>query len=279
MSSGQRLGGVPYCGARQTEFYAECRFEQKRRVGPSRNQGAADWITSTHLDHHTQFARDFESTPHGPGNVPLTKPEITRANDLAMLTAMRLLALCCPGAMPQANKTDVDILTKQYVNWWSKAKHIPMGDENDDEDHDFGSDGDCSSSSSSESEDDDVDCNDDAAKGADEKGVGVLDVLAARSEEAKKLSDAAKKDEPTLSALLASVEDLQKEYKAAIAGDKGSTDPSASLFTEILDLTATQRLEQLFPAMVAFLYAAEVPPTPTPHRPRDQANAGSESNS
>ena len=196
-----------------------------------------------------------------------------------MLTAMRLLALCCPGAMPQANKTDVDILTKQYVNWWSKAKHIPMGEENDDEDRDFGSDGDCSSSSSSESEDDDVDCNDDAAKGADEKGVGVLDVLAARSEEAKKLSDAAKKDEPTLSALLASVEDLKKEYKAAIAGDKGSTDPSASLFTEILDLTATQRLEQLFPAMVAFLYAAEVPPTPTPNRPRDQANAGSESNS
>ena len=63
------------------------------------------------------------------------------------------------------------------------------------------------------------------------------------------------------------------------AGDKGSTDPSASLFTEILDLTATQRLEQLFPAMVAFLYAAEVPPTPTPNRPRDQANTGSESNS
>ena len=67
-----------------------------------------------------------------------------------------------------------------------------MGEENDDEDHDIGSDGD--SSSSSESEDDDADCNDDAAKGAYTKGAGVLDVLAARSDDAKKLSDAAKKE-------------------------------------------------------------------------------------
>jgi hypothetical protein len=94
--------------------------------------------------------------------------------------------------------------------------------------------------------------------GEDKKGASVFDVLASRSAEAKKLSDAAKKDGPTMEALVASIEDLQKEYKAAVAGDKVSKDPSAKLFTEIVDISATQRLEQLFPAVVAFLLVAEV---------------------
>ena len=118
-----------------------------------------------------------------------------------MLTAMRLLALCCPGAMPQANKTDVDILTKQYANWWSKANQmmtkIATSAATATAAHRAAASLKTTMSTATMTR----------PRAPTRSGVGVLDFLAARSEEAKKLSDAAKEEETTLSALLASVED------------------------------------------------------------------------
>ena len=133
---------------------------------------------------------------------------------------------------------------------------MPIEKDCDDEAGEIGSDYDTSSSSSDDSGDD-ADAGDDdhiydAAKGE----VDALDALAARSAEAKKLNAAAKQDEATLLQLTAKVEDLQKDFQTKIdAGAAGANDPSGRLLKEI---TTVERIEELFPTMVAFLLVAEV---------------------
>ena len=56
------------------------------------------------------------------------------ANRLAMLTAVKLYALCCPRTVPDKALTEsMPILLGQYKNWWASVMHVPMDDGKDDD--------------------------------------------------------------------------------------------------------------------------------------------------
>ena len=125
-----------YVGLRQIEWFAEMRFEQKRRLGPPHNQGAREWIISTWQDLAVQLqkldaarkliklalqdsaaeASAGASTPVLGSSTPqpqsltrvqqkpiasVAKEDIAAQNQLAMKIAMRLLAFCCPRSLTE----------------------------------------------------------------------------------------------------------------------------------------------------------------------------------
>ena len=130
-------GWPNYVGARQTEFFAECQFEAKRRLGPPHGMGCSEWIRTTHTNHRAQideFNRQGSDKPLSWETKTLTSDDKGRANELAMKTAVKLAALCSPKSVPENTVTEaMALLLAQYKNWWASLRNVPM-DEDDDAD-------------------------------------------------------------------------------------------------------------------------------------------------
>ena len=124
----------PYVGARETEYFAECQFEAKRRHGPPHGLGCSNWITSTHVNHRAQLENIAKQKE--PGELleapkqSLSMEEKTRISNLAMQTAAKLFVLCCPRTMPQTVVNQSMTLTlRRYRNWCSAKQNVPMEEE------------------------------------------------------------------------------------------------------------------------------------------------------
>ena len=125
---------TPYVGARETEYFAECQFEAKRRHGPPHGLGCSNWITSTHVNHHAQLTNIAKQKE--PGELleapkqSLSMEEKTRISNLAMQTAAKLFVLCCPRTMPQTVVNQSMTLTlRRYRNWCSAKQNVPREEE------------------------------------------------------------------------------------------------------------------------------------------------------
>ena len=80
---------------------------------------------------------------------PLAPDKTNRTNAIARRTAIKLLALCCPGQMPESSLiTQVPALETQYRNAEKTLKFFPMGGGGD-----LGSDSSDSGDASDESDD------------------------------------------------------------------------------------------------------------------------------
>ena len=130
----------PFVGARMTEYFAEGQFEAKRRLGPPHGQSCANWITSTSVNHMAQL-QEFKRK--GPSKVDALKSEtlkpetIHRANELAIVTAIKLLTLCCPTSIPEHKRgKSMKVLLQQYKYWWESKTNVPMGIEEAEESSD-----------------------------------------------------------------------------------------------------------------------------------------------
>ena len=125
---------APYVGARETEYFAECQFEAKRRLGPPYGMGCSNWINSTQVNHRAQFKAIARGTD--PGKLleapeqSLSTDEKTKFSNLAMQTAAKLFVLCCPRTIPETVINQSMTLTlRRYRNWCSAKQNVPMEEE------------------------------------------------------------------------------------------------------------------------------------------------------
>ena len=119
-----------YNGNRQVEWYGEMRFESQRRLGRKMNLSAADFDFAMEIDNASQTRRALQHEPVASTAAQanrynhLTKEEAVEQNNLAILVAMRLLALCCPNDMPKATLQNVKDLVERSHAWCKSHPEI-----------------------------------------------------------------------------------------------------------------------------------------------------------
>jgi len=194
------------------------------------------------------------------GRARLSEQEATQQNSLAIHIAMRLLALCCPIAMPKATQESVRALTEQYKDWCKQHHPLLQGTSSHDGiKSDGGDKSDDSDSTASEEEEEKQLAHEPAPEGPQPTGGGhVVDpfqVIADRAKQEaflKKLMDG---DGATVSAALG----ISEEVGASCAVDAESMNDGGylGLFQAILNYKSTKCLADLFAPMRDFLKAAE----------------------
>ena len=261
----------PYNGRRQVEYFGEMRFEAKRRLGPPHGMAAKDFVTATNADHAAQVAKAFDAIGGASdaraatkkAHARLSEKEASEQNMLAIRIAMRLLALCCPAAMPNATREGVRSLVEQYKAWCEKRQPALEDDPSDSD----ASDSNDSSPGASEAE-----CAEDGemvmsgAVGVASATKGAVDVdpvvvIAQRANHEALLERILGGDGAAISEAVGAMEAASASRvggdEATADGDDGDDGGFIKIFTAILDYGSVTCLADLFVRMRAFLRTAE----------------------
>ena len=215
---------------------------------------ALDWEFDSFICHTQSYVllrREHVATTPAQANAynHLTEQEAVEQNNLAISIAMRMLALCCPRALPNATRQNVKDLIVRYEAWCESHPELSLVDD-DDEDDDADDDDDDDSD-----KDDQADTAESAAgEKAETDSVKILAQKAALEQLADKLTSAV---DTSVAEALSSIAEKKPTPSVGDDSEKSVQGGVVEVMKAILDYEATTSLSDAFGVMLAFVRAAE----------------------